>query len=52
MQPMRCANSRGNVGVVAFCLQNRDGRSHGGDYKDSRFRVRKHIPNDIFWRLR
>ena len=33
---------------MAFCLQHHD----GGDDEDSRLSVRKHVPHDVFRRLR
>jgi len=43
--------SGGDVGIVAFRLQQRDGGAHGSDDEDSRHNVRKHIPHDLFRRL-
>ena len=43
--------SDGDVGIVAFCLQQRDGGDHGSDDEDSRHGVRKHFPHDVFRRL-
>src|SRR5258706_1844443 len=43
--------SDGDVGIVAFCLQHRDGGAHGSDDEDSWLSVRKHFPHDVFRRL-
>jgi len=40
--------SDGDVGIVTFCLQHRDGGAHGSDDDDSRLSVRKHVPHDVF----